>query len=77
MTRSASGLDPDITPANAALQIRHVARARGVSETAVRRLVADHTKGRQFGFLGNPRVPVLELNLALDQMKQGEPSPGH
>jgi K+-transporting ATPase ATPase C chain len=74
VTRSASGLDPDITVANAALQIPRVARARGVSEEAVRRLVADHTKGRQFGFLGNPRVPVLYLNLALDQMKQGGPS---
>ena len=71
VTRSASGLDPDLSPANAALQIPRVARARGASEEAVRRLVADHTKGRQFGFLGNPRVPVLELNLALDQMKQG------
>jgi K+-transporting ATPase ATPase C chain len=48
-----------------------------MDENALRRLVADHTKGRQFGFLGNPRVPVLELNLALDQMKQGGPSPGH
>jgi K+-transporting ATPase ATPase C chain len=44
-----------------------VARARGVSEEALRRLVENHTKGPQFGFLGNPRVPVLELNLALDQ----------
>ena len=72
VTRSASGLDPDITPANATLQIPRVARARGVSEDAVRRLVASHTKGPQFGFLGNPRVPVLELNLALDQsLNQG------
>jgi potassium-transporting ATPase KdpC subunit len=76
VTRSASGLDPDITPANAALQIRRVARARGVSEEALRRLVADHTKGRQFGFLGDPRVPVLELNLALDQIKPVGPSHG-
>jgi K+-transporting ATPase ATPase C chain len=67
VTRSASGLDPDITPANAALQIPGVARARGVSEEAVRRLVANHTKGPQLGFLGDARVPVLELNLALDQ----------
>lgn len=67
VTRSASGLDPDITPANAALQIPRVARARGVNEEAVRRLVAEHTRGPQFGFLGNARVPVLELNLALDQ----------
>jgi K+-transporting ATPase ATPase C chain len=67
VTRSASGLDPDITPANAALQVSRVARARGVSEEAVRRVVANHTKGPQFGFLGNARVPVLELNLALDE----------
>jgi K+-transporting ATPase ATPase C chain len=67
VTRSASGLDPDITPANAALQIPRVARARGVSEEAVRRVVADHTRGPQFGLLGNARVPVLELNRALDE----------
>jgi potassium-transporting ATPase KdpC subunit len=75
VTRSASGLDPDISPANAALQIPRVARARGVSEEAVRRLVGEHTKGRQFGFLGNPRTPVLELNLALDRMQQSGPAP--
>jgi len=75
VTRSASGLDPDITPANAALQIPRVARARGVSEEAVRRLVANHTKGPQLGFLGNARVPVLELNLVLDQsVSQATPS---
>ena len=60
VTRSASGLDPDITVANAALQIPRVARARGVSEEAVRRLLADHTNGRQFGFLGNPRVAAAK-----------------
>jgi K+-transporting ATPase ATPase C chain len=76
VTRSGSGLDPDITPANAALQIPRVAQARGVSEDAVRRLVANHTKGPQFGFLGNARVPVLELNLALDQsLNRAVPSP--
>jgi K+-transporting ATPase ATPase C chain len=68
VTRSASGLDPDISPDNAALQIPRVARARGLSEEAVRRLVASHTRGPQLGFLGYERVPVLELNLALDQL---------
>jgi K+-transporting ATPase ATPase C chain len=67
VTRSASGLDPDITPDNAALQVSRVARARGVSEEAVRRAVADHTRPPQFGLLGNARVPVLELNRALDE----------
>jgi potassium-transporting ATPase KdpC subunit len=75
VTRSASGLDPDISPANAGLQVPRVARARGVGEAAVRRLVANHTLGPQFGFLGNARVPVLELNLALDQsLSQAAPS---
>jgi potassium-transporting ATPase KdpC subunit len=75
VTRSASGLDPDISPENAALQIPRVARARGVSEEAVRRLVANHTKGPQLGFLGYARVPVLELNLELDQLPgQAAPS---
>lgn len=67
VTRSASGLDPDISPANAALQVPRVARVRGVREDAVRRLVAIHTRGPQLGFLGDSRVPVLKLNLALDQ----------
>ena len=77
VTRSASGLDPDISVANAALQIPRVARARGASEETVRCLVAEHTKGRQFGFLGNPRVPLLELNLALDEMKPGGTPSSH
>lgn len=65
-TSSASGLDPDISPANAALQIARVARARGVTESAVTAVVSAHTLGRQFGFFGEPRVNVLLLNLALD-----------
>ncbi len=67
VTRSGSGLDPEISPANAALQISRVARARSLTELSVRRLVDGHTLGRQFGFLGSPRVSVLELNLALDR----------
>ena len=68
VTTSASGLDPDISPENAMLQAARVARARRVDETLVRVLIADHTRGRSLGFLGAPRVSVLELNLALDRM---------
>jgi K+-transporting ATPase ATPase C chain len=72
VTRSGSGLDPHISPANAALQAPRVARARQLSEELVQRLVAEHTHGRQFGILGEPRVAVLPLNLALDR---AAPSP--
>ena len=67
ITTSGSGLDPDITPANAMAQSLRVAKARNAAPDRVAELVTAHTQGRQFGFLGEPRVNVLELNLALDQ----------
>ncbi len=70
VTASASGLDPDISVANAKLQAARVARARGLSKAQVLRLVDEHTDGRPLGILGEKTVNVLDLNLALDELRQ-------
>jgi potassium-transporting ATPase KdpC subunit len=67
VTTSASGFDPHISPAAADFQVPRIARERGISVEQLRALLAKHTEGRQFGFLGEPRVNVLELNLELDE----------
>lgn len=73
VTTSASGLDPHISPAAAEFQVLRVARERDLPENHLRKIILNHTEGRTFGFLGEPRVNVLELNLELDNLKPMPP----
>jgi potassium-transporting ATPase KdpC subunit len=70
VTESASGLDPHISPANAEIQITRVAKVRGISEEKLRKIVQENTSGRDLGLFGEPRVNVMTLNFALDQLAQ-------